>query len=142
MGNSVVWSGSTINTRAPDLPMGTAPVSQNEVQNRKSLRELFNGKPLSQRILDGIGYARNAQNNKPRRLVAGKSNDDLASSIAKSVMGSLINTPTAQIILELQGPLMCRVEWIAVRTALASSMKARTDIGCLARLLEDIVIDE
>lgn len=67
---------------------------------------------------------------------------DMANSVAVSVLGDFMSTPTARMINELQGTVMRRVEWQAVKEVLRESLKARTDIGCLARLLEGKVVKE
>lgn len=87
----------------------------------------------------GVPLPSRARSNLP---TVSKLERDLANAVAVSVLGDFMSTPTARMINELQGTVMRRIEWQAVKEVLRSNLKARTDIGCLARLMEGLVVEE
>lgn len=60
----------------------------------------------------------------------------VAEEIANRVLGPLRTANTVQMLLQLQGTKMHRKEWELIRYVLQRSEKARTDLRCLAKLLE------
>lgn len=51
-----------------------------------------------------------------------------------------MNVPTVQLMKATQGDRMDRLKWEAVKKALDENPRARTDIACLARSTEGMVV--